>query len=139
MPLVFHSSTYLFIHAYSKKTKPFTTKHSSCQWSSQIWKQYCSQTMCFSVLSFGLGFSSEKCSLSCLRKQFDHIKTTVWNVHLTLLHTIFYDKRNVWCTLFRSSYSYGHFQPNSGHFFANHIDIFHKTEVQTVIWVAQHI
>ena len=39
----------------------------------------------------------------------------------------------VWCSLFRSSYSYGHVKPISGHFFTNHINIFHKTEVQTVI------
>ena len=36
----------------------------------------------------------------------------------------------VWCSLFRSSYSYGYFKPISGQFFANHINIFLETEVQ---------
>ena len=40
---------------------------------------------------------------------------------------------NVWCTLFRSGYSYGNFKPISGDCFANHINILRKTEVQTVI------
>ena len=42
-------------------------------------------------------------------------------------------KSNVWCSLFRSSYCYGNSKPIFGHFFAKHIYIFHKTEVQTVI------
>ena len=40
---------------------------------------------------------------------------------------------NVWCTLFHSRSSYGHFTTISGHFFTNHIIIFYKTKVQTVI------
>ena len=32
-----------------------------------------------------------------------------------------------------SNYSYAHFKPISGHFFANSINFFHKTEALTVI------
>ena len=46
---------------------------------------------------------------------------------------IFLQTSNVRCTLFHSRSSYEHFSTIYDNFFTNHIDIFYKNEVQTVI------